>query len=247
MAVQNIAFYKFVSLEDLPEWRVLFKDKCVEMGFRGSILLSGEGINGFLAGEPAQIEDFKVFLLSLPPFTGLEFKDSFSEKIPFKRMLVKLKNEIIPMGQPEIRPADFTGARVTGPELKQWLDEKRDVVLIDTRNEYEIKFGTFKGAVDMKLDHFREFAEKLDLLQPELKDKEVVMFCTGGIRCEKATAYAMKKGFKKVYQLEGGILKYFEECRQEHYEGECFVFDTRGSVDADLKPGFDTGLRQPWK
>lgn len=160
-------------------------------------------------------------------------------------MLVKLKKEIIPMGRPDVSPVEMTGDRIAPVELKKWLDENRDFLLLDTRNDYEVELGTFEKAQHLNLRHFRNFAQKLDLLPPEMKDKPVVMFCTGGIRCEKATAYALKSGFKEVYQLEGGILKYFEECRKDHYDGECFVFDHRRTVDSELKPKFDTGTKIP--
>jgi predicted sulfurtransferase len=248
MATLNTAFYKFVNLPELTELRARLKDACLSRGLMGTILLSSEGINGFLAGAPESVHEFKAYLEAIPEIGKLEFKDSTSEKNPFTRMLVKLKKEIIPMGLPEINPTEMTGARLTPLELKKWLDEKRDFVLLDTRNDYEVELGTFTAARDLGLRHFRNFAKKLDLLPaeiPDVKEKPVVMFCTGGIRCEKATAYALKTGFREVYQLEGGILKYFEDCKQEHYEGECFVFDHRRAVSSELKPKFDTGTKIP--
>jgi predicted sulfurtransferase len=149
-------------------------------------------------------------------------------------MLVKVKKEIIPLGLPSVRPREKTGARLAPRELKRWLDEKRDMVLLDTRNDYEIDHGTFETAMSLRLDHFREFPERLAEVPAELRDKPLVMFCTGGIRCEKASVVAMAQGFREVYQLDGGILKYFEECGGEHYEGRCFVFDRRIAVGSDL-------------
>jgi len=245
MAIQNIAFYKFVNLPELVDLRAKLREACLSREFMGTILLSPEGINGFLAGEPARIEEFKAYIQAMPEFEKLQFKDSISEKNPFNRMLVKLKKEIIPMGRPDVSPVEMTGDRIAPVELKKWLDENRDFLLLDTRNDYEVELGTFEKAQHLNLRHFRNFAQKLDLLPPEMKDKPVVMFCTGGIRCEKATAYALKSGFKEVYQLEGGILKYFEECRKDHYDGECFVFDHRRTVDSELKPKFDTGTKIP--
>lgn len=231
----NIAFYKFVELKNLQEMRPILKTKAVALSLKGTILLSPEGINAFLAGEKEKVFEFLKFLRTYPELSDIDVKESWSEKQPFTRMLVKIKKEIISFGIPEVNPAKKTGPRVSAQELKTWLDENRDVVLIDTRNQYEIKLGTFKNALDLNLKTFRQFPKKMQELAPELKDKTMVMFCTGGIRCEKATALAVQMGFEKAYQLEGGILKYFEEVGGAHYEGECFVFDQRVAVDPRLE------------
>lgn len=236
--ILNIAFYRFVDLADPAALRPVLRRRCQELGLRGTILLSSEGINANLAGIDAAIGEFRAFLEAMPEFAGMEIKESRSERVPFGRMLVKLKKEIIPMGAPEVRPARLTGPRLAPLELKQWLDQGREVLLLDTRNEYEIRHGTFRGARSLGLDTFRQFGPRLERdLTAEERKRPIVMFCTGGIRCEKATAYALQHGFSEVYQLEGGILKYFEQCGRTHYDGDCYVFDERVALDGELKPG----------
>ena len=232
VTILNTAFYKFVSLENLPELRRLLKARCLELKLKGTLLLSPEGINGFLAGAPDAITEFKQVLAGMDPFKDLSFKESFSDDVPFGRMLVKLKKEIIPMGRPDIQPQTETGTRLKAETLKKWLDEKKELVLLDTRNEYEVREGTFENALNLGISTFRQIPEKMESLSEAVKAKPVVMFCTGGIRCEKATALALKMGFSEVYQLEGGILKYFEECGNHHYKGNCFVFDERVALDS---------------
>lgn len=235
MKILNIAFYRFVALSSLPERRVIFRERCHSLGLKGTILLSEEGINGFLAGTADSIRAFQSFLLEMPVFSGMTFKESESSRIPFGRMRVKLKKEIISMGHVDIRPESFTAPRVSAEELCRWMDEKRDIVVLDTRNTYEIEKGTFENAIDLDIQTFRKFPEKLMALPQAVREKPVVMFCTGGIRCEKATAFALKQGFREVYQLDGGILKYFEECGGKHYRGGCFVFDERVALDEKLE------------
>jgi predicted sulfurtransferase len=244
----NIAFYKFVELDNLPERRQAMRARCRELGFRGTILLSAEGINGFLAGEEEVLRQFLSELAAKPEFFKLEVKESWSSQIPFSRMLVKLKKEIISMGRPDIRPTEMTGKRLLPSDFKKWLDENRDIVVLDTRNDYEVEAGTFEKAEHLNLKNFREFGERLKEVPKEKREKPVVMFCTGGIRCEKATALALKEGFTDVYQLEGGILKYFEEIGGAHYKGDCFVFDNRVTVDPELREtgkGYENG-RMRW-
>jgi predicted sulfurtransferase len=198
-------------------------------------LLSFEGINGFIAGSPASVGAFRQFLETRAEFGDLPYKESPSNEQPFTRMLVKIKKEIIPLGRPDVRPAETPAPRVAPKELKKWLDEGKDVVLLDTRNDYEVRLGTFEHAMDLGIATFRSFPEKLAAVREKFRDRTIVMFCTGGIRCEKAAPLALKEGFKDVYQLDGGILRYFEECGGSHYRGDCFVFDHRISVDAQLK------------
>jgi UPF0176 protein len=240
-----VAFYQFVSVGDTLALRTRLREKVRDMGLRGTILISEEGINCMIGGAEAAVRELiaelytalEAPLKALPDFKGFPVKESWYDKIPYARMLVKIKKEIIPLGRPDVRPAELTGPRIEPRDLKKWLDEGKDLVLLDTRNEYEIDHGTFKGARRMGLTYFRDFPKKLAEVAPELKGKTVVMFCTGGIRCEKATALAMtdefKGQFKEVYQLEGGILKYFEECGTEHYDGTCFVFDQRIALTPD--------------
>jgi predicted sulfurtransferase len=230
-SILNTAFYKFCSLTDLPALRVRLRERCRALGLKGTILISEEGINASLAGEEASVRALMGELKADPCIGEFDTKESLSEKPPFMRMFVKIKKEIIPMGRPDIRPAEFTAPRLAPTELRNWLDQKKDVLLLDTRNEYEIEHGTFKGARTLGMKHFREFSSKLKTLPEDVRSKPIVMFCTGGIRCEKAAALALKENFREVYQLDGGILRYFEECGDTHYQGSCFVFDERVALE----------------
>jgi UPF0176 protein len=234
-AFVNISVYKFTPLENLPAWREQLLQVSREGQLRGTILLSQEGINLFVAGTRANIDTLLGTLRSIPGLADLTPKESFSEEQPFNRMLVKIKKEIIAFGVDGIDPARRPSPKLPARTLKQWLDDGRPVTLLDTRNDYEVKMGTFRGAVVPQLDHFREFPAAVKRLPEEMKERPVVIFCTGGIRCEKAGPYLEQAGFKDVHQLDGGILKYFEECGGAHYEGECFVFDRRVGVDAQLR------------
>ncbi len=236
LPVLNVAAYKFVTLDNLVEMRRKLKADATELGLRGTILLSSEGINLFLAGPPSCVRQFLDQLRSLPPFVDLHAKESFSEKVPFRRMLVRLKKEIIPCGDESVRPAQYTSARISPKELKQWFDEGRRFHLLDTRNKDEVDLGTFEGAQDLGLGHFRDFTAAIDELPESARKEPVVTFCTGGIRCEKAGPLLEQAGFKDVYQLDGGILKYFEEIGGDHYQGSCFVFDGRVALDPQLHP-----------
>lgn len=235
LPILNAAAYKFAELTGLPELREQLKGECRKLELKGSILLSPEGINLFIAGNRAAVESLLVTIHGIHGLETLEAKFSESEEQPFNRMLVKIKQEIIAFGVEGINPAKHTAPRLTAKELKRWLDEGRPVTLLDTRNTYEVKLGTFTGAVTLPIRHFRKFPEAVDALPEELKQTPVVSFCTGGIRCEKAAPYLERAGFREVYQLEGGILKYFEECGGAHWEGECFVFDKRVGVDPGLQ------------
>lgn len=231
--VRNIAGYKFAALDNLRERRAQLLLLC--HGLKGTILLSPEGINLFVAGSPEKIEALLGELRSWPGLEALEVKISESEDQPFNRMLVRIKKEIIAFGVPGIDPARRTSPKLSPHALKQWLDEGRPVTLLDTRNDYEVKLGSFKNALPMRIDHFRDFPEAVQKLPSELKSQPIVMFCTGGIRCEKAGPFMEREGFQNIFQLEGGILKYFEECGGAHYDGECFVFDQRVGVDPSLQ------------
>lgn len=234
-AVTNISCYRFAELSGLKELRENLIAECKGWGLKGTILLSTEGINLFVAGTAESIDLLVNRLRRIPGLEGLEPKVSISDKQPFNRMLVRLKKEIISFGMESIRPANYTSPKIAATELKRWLDEGRAVTLLDTRNDYEVKLGTFKGALVPDIHTFREFPEAVRKLPVELKDQPVVMFCTGGIRCEKAGPFMEQEGFNNIYQLDGGILKYFEECGGEHYDGECFVFDQRVGVDPGLR------------
>jgi UPF0176 protein len=231
MNTLNIAGYKFIPLQSLETLREQLLSICTEL--KGTILLSHEGINISLAGAPESIQAFQSQLRSDERFTDMRFHETYSTVQPFKRLKIKLKKEIITMRQPDANPLVTRAPSVSPHELKQWLDEKRDVTLLDTRNDYEIAAGTFTGAVNLKIDDFSDLPEAIETLE---RDKPIVMFCTGGIRCEKAALYMLNQGYDNVYQLDGGILGYFKQVGGEHYEGECFVFDERGCVDTQLLP-----------
>jgi UPF0176 protein len=233
--VVNIAAYRFVPLDDLKELRRRFRKRTVRWGLRGTILLSTEGINLFVAGPRKAIDRLLVEVRSIPGLEDLAVKESLSDRQPFNRMLVRIKKEIIAFGIDGIEPGKRTSPKLPARELKQWLDEGRPVTLLDTRNDYEIKLGTFRDALPIGVDHFRDFPEAVQKLPDELKEQPVVMFCTGGIRCEKAGPFMEREGFKQIFQLDGGILKYFEECGAEHYDGDCFVFDQRVALDPQLQ------------
>ena len=233
-AVTNIAAYRFAPLTDLKPWRQHLLQRCREWRLKGTLLLSTEGINLFMAGSEAAIEALLALLRARPGLESLEAKYSLSDHQPFTRLLVRIKKEIIAFGVEGIEPARSTAPRLAPLELKQWLDEGRAVTLLDTRNDYEVKLGTFDNALTLGLEHFRGFPEAVRGLPEGLKHQPIVMFCTGGIRCEKAGAYLEREGFTQVRQLEGGILKYFEQCGSAHYHGECFVFDHRVGLDPGL-------------
>jgi UPF0176 protein len=229
----NIAGYRFVDLPDRDELRQPFREVCESNRLLGTILLSTEGINFFLCGDQPGIDGFLEYLETDDRFADIPLKISHSEKLAFRRMNVRLKKEIISMGMDEIRPAEYTGDAISPTEFKQWLDEGRDITILDTRNDYEIRIGTFENAVDFDISTFRTFPDAVENSSLD-KGKTVVMFCTGGIRCEKASALMLKQGFEDVRQLEGGVLGYFEEVGGAHWNGDCFVFDRRVAVDPEL-------------
>jgi UPF0176 protein len=241
MAIVNIAAYKFLPLTDLRSRRSRLQSLCKHANLKGTILLSHEGINLFVAGEAPGIDALLAELRSWPGLEDLQPKFSENDHQPFRRMLVRLKKEIIAFGVEGIDPARRTSPKLSAHELKNWLDEGRPITLLDTRNDYEVKLGTFRNALTLGLDHFRNFPQAVAQLPPQLKKQPIVMFCTGGIRCEKAGPYMEREGFESVYQLDGGILKYFEEVGGQHYDGECFVFDQRVGLDPSLH---ETGSSQ---
>jgi UPF0176 protein len=234
--VTNAAAYQFVPLSDLAALRQQLIDACSAADLRGTILLASEGINLFIAGQGDAVERVLSTIRSIDGLSALSVKLSFCEHQPFKRMLVKIKKEIIAFGMPGIDPARAPAPRLAPKQLKQWLDQGRDIVLLDTRNDYEVKLGTFRGARVVDIGNFRQFPDAVAALPSEMKQQVVVSFCTGGIRCEKAAPFLQQQGFANVYQLDGGILKYFEECGNAHYQGDCFVFDQRVGVDPALAP-----------
>lgn len=232
--ILNISAYKFVGLDRVAERREELLKVCKELRLRGTILLSSEGINLFLAGLPESVRAFVSVLRSDPALADLSTKESYSSTQPFRRMLVRLKKEIIAFGVDGVAPEKKTSPKISPRQLKEWLDDGRPVRMLDTRNIYEYELGTFDGAEHLHIDHFREFPHAIERLPEEAKQQPLVMFCTGGIRCEKAGPMMEQAGFEQVYQLDGGILKYFEECGGKHYHGSCFVFDGRVALDRSV-------------
>jgi len=240
-SVVNIAAYKFVSLDALPALRARLLDQAALAALKGTILLAEEGINLFLAGAAEGIDAFLRTLRADPRFTDLEVKFSHSATVPFRKLLVKIKREIIRMDHPTIRPEASRAPGVDARTLARWLeagldDAGRPVVMLDTRNAFEVDEGTFRNAIDWRIERFTQFPAAVQAHRAELEGKTVVSFCTGGIRCEKAAIYMNEVGLQNVYQLDGGILKYFEETGGPGYDGKCFVFDERISLDPALEP-----------
>lgn len=240
-----ISCYKFVTLDDRPALRAELTECCLALGLKGTILLAPEGINIFLAGHRAAIDAIVEHLHRDPRFADIEPKESTTDLPPFGKLRVRLKKEIITMKQPLIRPEAGRAPAVAAATLKAWLDRGcddagRPVVLLDTRNDYEVDAGSFADAVDYRIGRFSEFparvAEMHRAADAPFAGKTIVTFCTGGIRCEKAAIYMRGIGIDNVLQLEGGILKYFEEVGGAYYRGGCFVFDNRTVLDAALQP-----------
>jgi UPF0176 protein len=239
--ILNSAAYKFIDLKDLPDLRDQLKALCAKLQLKGTILLSPEGINFMLAGTIAAMQSLKDYFAQDVRFNDLAFKDSYSAEQPFNRMLVKIKKETISIRMPHIRPAEQPAPYIMPQQLKQWLDAGKDFLLLDTRNDYEIRLGTFTNAKHLNIKHFSDFPQALQTLDESLKEKTIVTCCTGGIRCEKAALVMQEQGFKEVYQLHNGILNYFAECGDAHYQGECFVYDRRVALNAKLE---ETGTTQ---
>ncbi|VFR32821.1 Rhodanese domain protein UPF0176, Betaproteobacterial subgroup [plant metagenome] len=239
--VVNIAAYKFVTLDALPALREHLLRRAEALSLKGTILLAPEGINVFLAGEAEAVDAMLAEMSALPAIGPLEVKYSDSASVPFGRLRVRIKREIIRMDHPAIRPGKGRAPSVDSQTLARWLaqgadDEGRPIALLDTRNDFEVDAGTFDGAIDWRLQRFTQFPAAFDAHRAELEGKTVVSFCTGGIRCEKAALYMQDAGLQHTYQLEGGILKYFEETGGVGYTGGCFVFDERETLDAALAP-----------
>ncbi len=228
----HIAGYKFLKLEGLKELQSSLHDLCQRLELKGTILLGAEGINLMLAGTKAATDEFKAAFVTDARFSDIDYKISFCSSPPFRRLLVKIKKQIVAFAQEHINPAEFTAPNLPPKQFKEWLDQHKDITVLDVRNEDEIKAGTFAGAIDLKLHQFRNFTKAAKHLPEAAKSKPLVMYCTGGIRCEKASAYLLEQGFQEVYQLQGGILGYFAECGEDHYQGKCFVFDDRVAVSA---------------
>lgn len=232
------ALYKFARLDDYKKMREPLLKKMRNFDIKGTLLLASEGINGTISGTRKNIDTILDYLESDERLAGLQHKEYYSDEHAFYRTKVKLKKEIVTMGVEDIDPTKHAGTYLSPEKWNQLLNEP-DVILIDTRNHYEVKIGSFKGAVNPEIKSFRDFPEWIDKNLDSTKHKKVAMFCTGGIRCEKSTSLLNKKGFEDVFHLQGGVLKYFEEIDNEKskWNGECFVFDQRVSVDQNLNQG----------
>jgi UPF0176 protein len=241
MRIVNVSAYKFIALDDLSALRERLLASCKGLGLKGTILLASEGINIFLAGNRGMIDSFMALLHADPRFADLTPKESLSDDVPFGRMRVRLKREIITMRQPTIRPEGGRAPAVNAATLQRWLDQGhdddgREVVLLDTRNDYETELGKFPQAVDYPIASFTQFPAALAADRARYEGKTIVSYCTGGIRCEKAVLHMHDIGLDGAYQLDGGILKYLEQTSGSHWRGDCFVFDGRGALGTDLLP-----------
>lgn len=232
------AFYKFVELNDCDVIRGPLQQRCEDLGLLGTILLANEGINGTISGKPEKVRRLFERLREDERFADLHYKESWAAEQPFYRMKVRLKKEIVSLGVAGVDPRDKVGQYVS-PEDWNALISREDVRVVDTRNHYEYHLGSFKGAEDPNTTSFRDFPEWVARELDPQKDRNVAMFCTGGIRCEKATSYLLELGFENVYHLDGGILNYLETVDAENslWQGDCFVFDNRVTVDHDLEEG----------
>ena len=232
------ALYHFTKFSDYKKLQDPLRKICNSEGIKGSLLIAYEGINGTISGSRSGIDAVLKHIRSMPGCSDLEHKESFASEIPFKRMKVKLKKEIVTMGQPHLDPTLNVGNYI---EPSDWnnLISQDDVIVIDTRNDYEVAIGSFDGAIDPETKSFGEFPEWWEENRSKYQDKRVAMFCTGGIRCEKSTNFLLNEGVKDVYHLKGGILKYLEEVPEKNskWNGECFVFDSRVSVKHGLEEG----------
>ncbi len=233
-AILNIATYRFVAIHDPAALKATLLPRAQALGLKGTILLAPEGINSFLAGAETAVRSFLAWLDDDVRFAGLDIKESWSDTVPFARLKIKLKQEIVTFRQPGLNPVSNPAPVMTPIELKRRLDAGEDIILLDTRNDVEVAKGTFKNALFWGNRNFTEFADVARLHADELRDKTVVSFCTGGIRCEKAAPFVRSLGAENVFQLQGGILRYFQEVGRDHYDGDCFVFDERAAVDSAL-------------
>ena len=241
MSIANIAAYKFVGLDDTPALRERLFAHCAELALKGTILLAPEGINLFLAGARVATDAFLLQLRDDPRFADIQVKQSTSAIVPFARLRVRLKREIITMRHAAIRPTDGRAPAVDATTLQRWIerghdDTGRELVLLDTRNTYETELGGFTGAVSYPLAHFSDFPAVIAADRARYAGKTVVPYCTGGIRCEKAALHMRGLGLTHVYQLDGGILGYLEHSNGGGWHGACFVFDQRGAINAELAP-----------
>lgn len=243
--VLNIAAYHFADVAEPVTLREQLRARCEVAGLKGSVLVAPEGLNLFLAGNECAVDTVLDFVRAQPGFAKLRVKRSWSAHVPFARLKVKLKKEIIAFGHPACVPRSRRAPTVSPAQLREWIargsdDAGRPLVLVDTRNREELAYGHFQNAVLLPIDNFTDLTAALAPLKPELAEATVVSYCTGGIRCEKAALWMQDAGFANVFQLDGGILDYFEQVGGEGWQGECFVFDARVALKPDLSPRVDT-------
>lgn len=234
MNIANITGYKFTPIEDTSNLQKDISNCSNKLKLKGTVLISNKGLNFSIAGTRDNVDTFIEFLYTYERFKNMPIKTTYNDYQPFRKMLVRIKKEIISMGVDDIDPFVFTGAKISPLELNEKLNNNEDVVLLDTRNEYEVRLGTFENTIDLNLDSFRDFPNEMEYLKKTLEGKDIVMFCTGGVRCEKASALMLKNGFQNVRQIDGGIINYFKETGGNHWKGDCFVFDDRVALDKDL-------------
>ncbi len=244
--ILNLAAYRFCPIADPQATRAALEAAGRALGIKGTILVTPEGLNAFIAGAEAPCRDMLERLRAVPGFETLAAKESWSAEVPFRRFKVKVKKEIIRMDHPAIQPAAGRAPAVDANTLARWLDcghddAGKEVVMLDTRNDFEVDHGRFANAIDWRIRKFTEFPQAVQGHRAALKDKTVVSYCTGGIRCEKAALYMHELGLTNVLQLDGGILKYFEETDGRHWQGNCFVFDEREALGPDLAVGAQNG------
>lgn len=227
----HISFYKFVSLTNLKTLRENLLTYCREHNIKGKILIAEEGINGMIAGEKNKIENFKNYITNFEEFSDLFFKQHQSLKQGYKKMFVKIKSEIITFNKPI--SLERRGKHLNPQKLQEMYENNEDFAIIDMRNDFEYDIGHFKNAIKLNTQQFSQLPEEIERIKEKIKNKPIVTYCTGGIRCEKGTAYLKELGFEDVYQLDGGIINYGEKIGDNYWEGKCFVFDTRGAVEID--------------
>ena len=232
----NIAGYRFTPIQELEKTVALFRGMCADLELMGSIYVATEGVNMGLAGNILSIETFRRRLQQHTPFQTIRFHEMYSSQMPYHKMTVKTKTELVPIEDSSIKVGDFNHQYLPPKALQKWLDEERDFVLLDMRNDFEFQLGTFATAEQLNLRRFRKLQTKADAIKQLPKDKPIVTFCTGGIRCEKAGPYLEKQGFDNIYQLEGGIIEYLRQTKGAHWHGNCFVFDDRVSLTKELSP-----------
>ena len=232
--------YRFCKLDQLEQRKAQWLSQCEACALKGTVLLTPEGINIAMAGSREGIDRLIAWLETDALTAGMWLKETYAKVVPFTKVVIKIKSEIISMASPEIDPNEQTAPNISPQTLKQWFDEGKDMVLLDARNNYEYDFGTFDGAIHPDVAGFKQFKEGMESIAID-KKKTVVTFCTGGVRCEKSSAWMQQMGFDKVYQLEGGVLNYFQEVGGNHYHGECFVFDDRVALTTDLS---ESGTKQ---